>query len=141
MILLTGCRWSPRDYWYSYCVAKDNAPEILDRSYPARQVLDLISNKWTPIIIYCLSRGTRRFGELQRQLPDISKKMLIQALRQLEQDGLVHRKVYRVVPPKTEYSLTDLGQRFHEPISMLCEWAMTHQDELRAVEERRSRAF
>lgn len=121
-------------------MAKDNAPDILDRSYPARQILDLIGNKWTPIIIYCLSKGTRRFGELQRQLPDISKKMLIQALRRLEQDGLVHREVYRVVPPKTEYSLTDLGQRVHEPIAMLCQWAMTHQDELQAVETHRNRA-
>lgn len=121
-------------------MAKDNAPDILDRSYPARQILDLIGNKWTPIIIYCLSKGTRRFGELQRQLPDISKKMLIQALRRLEQDGLVHREVYRVVPPKTEYGLTELGQRVHEPIAMLCEWAMTHQDELQAIESHRSRA-
>lgn len=59
-------------------------PPIYDQRYPARQLLDLIADKWTPIILYCLSGGTRRFSELQHQIPDISKKMLIQVLRRLE---------------------------------------------------------
>lgn len=110
----------------------DNHP-IYDRRYPVRQVLDLIADKWTPIILYCLSGGTRRFSELQHQIPDISKKMLIQVLRRLEHDGLVERKVYPVVPPKTEYRLTDLGRQLHEPIAMLCEWAIAHQETLDTV--------
>ena len=108
-------------------------PPTYDQRYPARQLLDLIADKWTPIILFCLSGGTRRFSELQHQIPDISKKMLIQVLRRLENDGLVTRKVYPVVPPKTEYSLTALGGRIHEPIAMLCHWAMGHEKDIAAV--------
>lgn len=113
------------------------APPIYDQRYPARQLLDLIADKWTPIILYCLSGGTRRFSELQHQIPDISKKMLIQVLRRLESDGIVNRKVYPVVPPKTEYRLTALGRRIHEPIAMLCEWATENEKDIQAVVTRR----
>ena len=106
---------------------------VYDPHYPARRVLDLIADKWTPIILYCLSGGTRRFSELQHQIPDISKKMLIQVLRRLEDDGIVARKVYPVVPPKTEYRLTDLGRRIHEPVALICEWAMAHEADIDAV--------
>ena len=112
-------------------------PPIYDSRYPARQLLDLIADKWTPVILYCLSGGTRRFSELQHQIPDISKKMLIQVLRRLEGDGLVDRKIYAVVPPKTEYSLTALGKRMHEPIAMLCEWAIENEGDLKAVLRKR----
>ena len=119
-------------------VTEKTAP-VYDRRYPARRVLELIADKWTPIVLYCLSGGTRRFSELHRQIPDISKKMLIQVLRRLEEDGLVDRKVYPVVPPKTEYSLTALGRRLHEPIALLCKWAIKHQDALEAVFRSRHR--
>ena len=80
--------------------------------FPARRVLDLIGDKWTPVVLYCISlREVRRFNELQRQIPDISKKMLIQTLRNLERDGLVERTVYQQVPPKTEYRLTEDDRR------------------------------
>ncbi len=120
-------------------MTKKSAP-IYDRRYPARQVLSLIADKWTPIVLYCLSGGTRRFSELQRQVPDISKKMLIQVLRRLANDGLVNRKVYPVVPPKTEYSLTALGRRMHEPISLLCQWALEHEDDLETIRRRREKS-
>lgn len=110
---------------------------VFDERYPARRVLALIGDKWSPIILYCLSIGTRRFGELQRSIPDISKKMLVQVLRTLEADGLVDRKVHPVVPPHTEYSLTPLGRIVHEPIGMLCAWAVDHQDVLDVVAVRR----
>ncbi|MGF1475158.1 MAG: winged helix-turn-helix transcriptional regulator [Geminicoccaceae bacterium] len=112
-------------------------PPIYDPRYPARQLLDLIADKWTPIILYCLSGGTRRFSELQHQIPDISKKMLIQVLRRLESDGMVERKVYPVVPPKTEYRLTALGRRIHEPVAMLCQWAVENEKDLNAVMRKR----
>lgn len=112
--------------------------ELLDERYPARRVLNLIADKWTPIVIYCLAGGTRRFGEMQRRIPGLSKKMLIQVLRNLERDGLVDRKVFQVVPPKTEYKLTDLGRRLHEPISLLCHWAADHLDELDEIDRNRS---
>ena len=113
------------------------SPPIYDQRYPARRLLDLIADKWTPIILYCLSGGTRRFSELQHQIPDISKKMLIQVLRRLESDGIVDRTVYPVVPPKTEYSLTALGRRIHEPVAMLCQWAVENEEDLKAVLRKR----
>lgn len=115
-------------------------PPVYEPRYPARQLLDLIADKWTPIVLYCLSGGTRRFSELQHQIPDISKKMLIQVLRRLEQDGVVARKVYPVVPPKTEYSLTEAGRRIHEPIAMLCAWALKNESLLRTIRRRRERS-
>lgn len=66
--------------------------------------------------------------------------MLTQVLRALEKDGVVRRKVYPVVPPKTEYTLTALGQRIHEPIAALCQWAMEHPEDLKAIEARRRRS-
>ncbi len=107
--------------------------------YPARRYLDIIGDKWTPIVLYCLSTATGRFGELQRRIPDISKKMLIQVLRQLEADGLLDRKVYQQVPPKTEYTLTAAGQRMHQPIAAMCEWAKTNDDVIAAVVARRNK--
>jgi DNA-binding HxlR family transcriptional regulator len=104
-------------------VAKSKPSDIFDERYPARRILKLIGDKWTPIVLYCLSGGVRRFNELQRHIPDISKKMLIQVLRKLEASGLVNRKVYPVVPPKTEYALTEAGRRLHEPVALLCRWA------------------
>lgn len=113
-------------------------PPVYDQRYPARQLLDLIADKWTPILLYCLSGGTRRFSELHHQIPDISKKMLIQVLRRLESDGIVERKVYPVVPPKTEYRLTPLGRRIHEPVAMLCRWAVENEKDLKAVMRKRN---
>jgi DNA-binding HxlR family transcriptional regulator len=104
-------------------VANNTPSDIFDARYPARRILKLIGDKWTPIVLYCLSGGVRRFNEFQRHIPDISKKMLIQVLRKLEASGLVGRKVYPVVPPKTEYTLTETGRRLHEPVALLCRWA------------------
>ena len=104
-------------------VAKSKPSDIFDARYPARRILKLIGDKWTPIVLYCLSGGVRRFNELQHHIPDISKKMLIQVLRKLEASGLVNRKVYPIVPPKTEYTLTEAGRRLHEPVVLLCRWA------------------
>lgn len=112
--------------------------DILDARFPARAVLAIVSNKWVPAVLYCLSvQEVRRFNELQRQIPDISKKMLIQTLRNLERDGLVHRTVYQQVPPKTEYRLTDDGRRLREPIAQLCRWAAENRSILATILSRR----
>ena len=92
----------------------------------SRQVLDLVADKWAVIVIYVLARGTRRFGELQRTVAGVSQKMLTQTLRGLERDGLVERKVYAVIPPRVEYSLSPLGETLVEPLSALCRWAEDH---------------
>ncbi|BDU74289.1 winged helix-turn-helix transcriptional regulator [Mesoterricola silvestris] len=102
------------------------APNVLSSQCPTRLVLDLIADKWTTLVIYLLSKGTRRYGELQREVGGISQKMLTQTLRKLEEDGLVRRVVYPEVPPRTEYSLTELGTTLREPLGALCQWAMVH---------------
>ena len=112
---------------------KSSTQPVFERDYPVRRLLVLISDTWTPIVFHCLSNGKKRFSELQRQLPDISKKVLTQVLRRLERDGLVHRTVYAVVPPKTEYSLTKYGQKLHEPIAMLCQWARSNEAVIDAI--------
>ena len=97
---------------------------------PSRQVLDRIADKWTALVIEALSGGTLRYSELQRRIGGVSQKMLTQTLRSLERDGLIQRKVYPVVPPMVEYSLTKLGSTLHEPLEAICRWAESHLPEL-----------
>jgi DNA-binding HxlR family transcriptional regulator len=113
-------------------------PTVYDEDYPSRRLVEIVGDKWTPIVIYILGQGTGRHGELQRRLPDISKKMLTQTLRRLERDGLLTRTVFAEVPPRVEYDLTPLGIAFLEPVTGLCAWATAHVKELNSV--RRSRA-
>src|SRR5690242_11382159 len=86
-------------------------------------VLGVVYEKWTVRVIHALSNGTRRYGELQREVGEITPKVLTETLRQLEYDGLMQRTVYPVVPPKVEYSLTTLGRSFLNAIDNLCQWA------------------
>lgn len=97
----------------------------------SRQVLQLIADQWTPLVIYALEdNGTMRFGQLLKRIGGISRKMLTQTLRALERNGLVQRVVYPVVPPVVEYSLTPLGQTLVEPIKALSDWAYGHLQEV-----------
>ncbi len=111
-------------------------PNVLSAQCPTRKVLDLIADKWTTLVIYLLAGGKHRYGELHKRIEGISQKMLTQTLRQLEDDGLVNRRVYPEVPPRTEYELTPLGETLREPLSALCRWAEEHLPE---VEKARSR--
>lgn len=106
---------------------------VCNAECPSRQVLDLIADKWTAIIIYRLAQGTKRYSQLQREISGISQKMLTQTLRGLERDGIVARKVYAVVPPMVEYSLTSLGETLIEPLCKLCKWAETHIPQVEAA--------
>ncbi|MBD1935162.1 MULTISPECIES: winged helix-turn-helix transcriptional regulator [Cyanophyceae] len=117
-------------------VPKFPEPDVFNANCPTQQVLDTIANKWSVIVVYSLSFGTKRHSELQRQISGVSQKMLTQTLRNLERDGLVVRKVYPVVPPKVEYSLTPLGETLIEPLATICKWAETHIDEMQAARER-----
>ncbi|MBE8475606.1 winged helix-turn-helix transcriptional regulator [Streptomyces justiciae] len=85
--------------------------------------LDVVSGKWKGLVLWELhAHGTRRFAELRRALPGVSEKMLTQHLRQMEEDGLIHRKVYAEVPPKVEYSLTQAGAALNEALRPLGDW-------------------
>jgi DNA-binding HxlR family transcriptional regulator len=109
------------------------AEPVYDPQYPARQVLQIIADTWTPIVLFCMRGRTRRFNELQRSIPDISKKMLTQTLRKLEQRGLLNRLVHPVVPPHVDYSLTPAGTKFAEAVALLCEWAEQNKALLQQV--------
>jgi DNA-binding HxlR family transcriptional regulator len=111
-------------------------PEIFSLECPAQQVLDIICNKWSALVICCLAYGTKRYNQLQKQIEGISQKMLTQTLRNLERHGLVERKVYPAVPPRVEYSLTSLGETLIEPLSSLADWADLHISEIREARDR-----
>jgi DNA-binding HxlR family transcriptional regulator len=101
-------------------------PTVFDAQYGSRQVLDLLAEKWTTLVLYALAFGVKRHGELKREIEGISQKMLTRTLRNLERDGLVKRTVYPVVPPRVEYALTPLGQTLSELLTEICTWAETH---------------
>ncbi|MCU0565941.1 MAG: helix-turn-helix transcriptional regulator [Oculatellaceae cyanobacterium Prado106] len=108
-------------------------PCVLDQNSDIRQILDLIADKWTALIILGLSQGTKRYSELHREIGGVSQKMLTQTLRSLENSGLIQRKVYPVVPPMVEYSLTPLGKTLVPPLKTLCNWASEHIHEVKAT--------
>jgi DNA-binding HxlR family transcriptional regulator len=93
---------------------------------PVEATLDLIGGKWKGIVLFHLMQGTKRFNELRRLVPDITQRMLTLQLRQLEKDGLIKRKIYKQIPPKVEYSLSDLGQTLIPILQQLEQWGIEH---------------
>lgn len=89
---------------------------------PLEATLAMIGGKYKILIVYFLINQTLRYSELQKKLPQASPKMLSQQLKELERDGLVHRELYPVVPPKTEYSLTELGKSLAPIILAIYQW-------------------
>lgn len=89
---------------------------------PTETAINLVGGKWKGMILFFLCDGTCRFNELKRLIPDITQRMLTKQLRDLEANGIVHREVYAVVPPKVEYSLTPLGEKLKPIVHALGEW-------------------
>nr|WP_163507897.1 helix-turn-helix domain-containing protein [Fodinicola acaciae] len=90
--------------------------------------IDVIGGRWKVLILWALDSGTTlRFAQLRRALSGVSEKVLIQQLRELEADEVVHREVFREVPPRVEYSLTELGQSLNEALAPLGEWGRRHR--------------
>jgi len=86
--------------------------------------MSLIGAKWKPAIMYALVMdGTLRFSELKRRIPGVTQRMLTQQLRDLERHGLVQRLFYPEIPPRVEYSVTDLGRSLHPIFKSVCDWA------------------
>jgi DNA-binding HxlR family transcriptional regulator len=108
--------------------------------YPGSSiVITLLADKWTIPILHALARGTRRTGELKKEIDGVSQKMLTQTLRMLEEHSLVERKVYPVVPPRVEYSLTAMGRSLNEPLAELGAWTEANGQALEKGPARRTR--
>jgi DNA-binding HxlR family transcriptional regulator len=104
------------------------------RIVDVQEILTSICTKWGLLILYELSRGTRRHGELRRAISGVSQKMLTQSLRTLERDRLVRRTIYPIVPPRVDYALTPLGETLMQPLSALYQWTEKH---LKKIQEAR----
>ncbi|AOT70989.1 winged helix-turn-helix transcriptional regulator [Geosporobacter ferrireducens] len=96
--------------------------ELKEIKCPVGVAHNVISGKWKLVIIWILKDNVKRFNELQKALPGIRQSYLTQQLRELEKDGLVYREVYKEVPPKVEYSLTDIGREFLKVMDRMYEW-------------------
>lgn len=104
--------------------------DIYSAKCPTRQVLDHVAGKWTVLIVDALADGTMRYTDLRRRIDGVSQKMLTQTLRQLETDGFVTRTVHPTVPPRVEYTLTELGHSLRTPIAALREWIEANINEI-----------
>ena len=116
-----------------------NRIEVRDALFPRcpiRNVLSRIGDKWSMLVLFTLeNNGCQRFKELQRNIPDISQKMLTATLKTLEADGLVRREAYAEVPPRVEYSLSDKGRSLLPLINNLLTWASENMDGIIASRE------
>ena len=110
--------------------------DVFNNRCPTRQVLDRIADKWTVLIVRRLADGTMRFAELRRAVDGISQKVLTSTLRGLERDGLITRRVYASVPPRVEYTLTDLGRSLCGLVGDICWWAEASIDQVEAARAR-----
>lgn len=106
--------------------------EVIKRlpALPVERALSVISGRWKAVILYHLLDRPRRLSELKRLIPNISQKVLIQQLRELEEHRLVHREVFRQVPPRVDYSATALGLSLEPVLLALCDWGQRHAAEL-----------
>jgi DNA-binding HxlR family transcriptional regulator len=109
--------------------------DVFNSRCPTREVLDRIADKWSVLIVQRLSGGTLRFAQIRRAVDGISQKVLTNTLRGLERDGIVTRRIYASVPPRVEYSLTDLGKSLCGLVSGICNWA---EDNIERVQTARA---
>ena len=96
---------------------------------PVEATIRLIGGKYKAVILWHLMNQTLRYNEIHKRIPNATDKMLAQQLRELEKDGLINRTVYPVVPPKTEYSLTDFGQTISPILDAMCDWGTNYLNE------------
>jgi DNA-binding HxlR family transcriptional regulator len=100
---------------------------------PVRDVLNALGDKWTTLIVMVLAIEPQRFSAIQRAIPDISKRMLTQTLRDLERDGMLTREVFPTKPPSVQYRLTALGQSLLDPLAHLLQWAESTHAEIKSA--------
>jgi DNA-binding HxlR family transcriptional regulator len=106
---------------------------------PVEATLHVIGGKWKPLILFYLLQGTKRFSQLRRLMPQVTQQMLTLQLRELERDGVVHRHVYAEVPPRVEYSLTEVGRSLEPVLLLMLEWGQQYIE--RTAEEQEAAVF
>ena len=102
----------------------------IDVNCPVGAALKVLSGKWKILILFSLVGGTKRFNALLRDIPTVTQRMLTNQLRELEEDKIITRKVYAVVPPKVEYSLSPIGETLEPVLKHLKEWGLTYIEKL-----------
>lgn len=100
----------------------------------AERALKVIAGRWKAVILYHLFAGPKRLSDLKRLMPNASQKVLIQQLRELEEHGIVHREIFRQVPPRVDYTATKLGLSLEPVIMSLCDWGRRHAAELNEMD-------
>lgn len=106
-----------------------------DDCVATREILSLVGDKWSVMVIVNLGEGPTRFSDLKRAIVGISQRMLTHTLRGLERDGLVARTVYPTTPPRVDYDLTPLGRTLLDPVAALATWAWHHRPEIERARE------
>lgn len=102
----------------------------------SREILDIIAKKWSMLIIFHLSSGTKRHAQLLKSIGGISQKVLTAQLRVLERDGIIIRTIYPVIPPRVEYSLSPLGKTLTEVTENITKWSYTHAKDIHVAREK-----
>lgn len=100
------------------------AKKVSEINCPVAATLELIGGKWKPVILFCLRSDTRRFGEIAARIPTISRKVLTDQLKELEKDKLIQRKHFKEIPPRVEYSLTELGKSMAPVFAEIEKWGL-----------------
>ncbi|WP_419899068.1 winged helix-turn-helix transcriptional regulator [Roseomonas sp. USHLN139] len=106
------------------------------RGCPIRDMLDHLGSRWTVLVVIALSRRTRRFSELRREIPDISQRMLTRTLRDLERLGLVERALHAAVPPRVDYRLSPMGMSLLPPLLGIIDWAARNGGAMHGARQR-----
>ncbi|NRQ33851.1 helix-turn-helix transcriptional regulator [Nonomuraea sp. NN258] len=110
--------------------------DVFDPNCPTRVVLDRIGDKWSVLVLLSLDDGPLRFTELRTRIGGVTPKVLTQTLRSMELDGLLTREVFAEVPPRVEYTLTDLGRSLHAPLSAVAAWAEQNVNKILSYREK-----
>lgn len=97
---------------------------------PAERAIKVIGGRWKVFVLYYLFEGPLRLSEMRRLIPTVSQKVLVQTLRELEEHGIVHRRVFAEVPPRVVYSVTKLGATLKPIVKSLCDWGKKHAEDL-----------
>jgi len=103
---------------------------LINYGCPVTVTADVIGGKWKGVILYHLTSGAKRFNELRKILPNITQRMLTLQLRELEADGIIHREIYPVIPPKVDYSLTPFGETLKPIIFLMRDWGKQNEEKV-----------